>query len=203
MTAGFDRLSAVIDRSYNLPDSFLSGLQLWRVDLNLRTAFLPYREQMKILDFRGAIFGFEVSYQSFQGFGFLDEFNSLGPGERARLGRTATRPRGAIGKILPRGSLTICMSGAGRTRRHPRAGALPGTGRYRATIQRSKSIQALVSAIFHNRIGVPPNYCEASRIYFALLNIEIYRAGPADIRLPFYGIRLPRPTHSRPAMKPV
>ena len=36
--------------------------------------------------------------QSFQGFGFTNDFASMGLGERARLGCSATRPRGVIGK---------------------------------------------------------------------------------------------------------
>ena len=64
----------------------------------------------------------------------------MGLGERARLGRTATRPRGAIGKTRPEGCSKFSKSGAGRTRRHPRAGALPGTGHYRAIVQKHIAI---------------------------------------------------------------
>ena len=54
--------------------------------------------------------------------------------KRARLGRAATRPRGASGENRLWGRLKLSKSGAGRTRRRPRAGALPATGRYRATV---------------------------------------------------------------------
>jgi len=67
----------------------------------------------------------------------------MGPGERARLGRTATRPRGAIGKTGQR-LLESFHVGRGAHPTAPEAGALPGTGRYRATVQKPKSIHALV-----------------------------------------------------------
>jgi len=43
-----------------------------------------------------------ILYQNLQDFGFSDDFDSMGLGERARLGRTATRLRGAIGKFWPK-----------------------------------------------------------------------------------------------------
>ena len=84
-----------------------------------------------------------VLYQSLQGFGFSDDFTWKGPGERARLGRTATRPRGAIGKIRPeaaRSSPSRARGAPDGTRGRARS---PGPG---AAAPLSKSTQLLVLA---------------------------------------------------------
>ncbi len=49
-----------------------------------------------------------------------DRLRAKVPGSAPALGRTATRPRGAIGKNPAKGRSNLTMSGAGRTRRHPR-----------------------------------------------------------------------------------
>jgi len=63
-------------------------------------------------------------YQSLRGFGFSNDSASMGLGERARLGRTATRPRGAIGKT---GQRPLESSHVGRA---PRDRALPPAHRF-------------------------------------------------------------------------
>lgn len=56
-----------------------------------------------------------------------------GPGDHARLGRTGTRLAGQFEKKMrPQAGEYFNKSGARRTRQRPRAGALPGTMRYRA-----------------------------------------------------------------------
>ena len=78
--------------------------------------------------------------QSLQGFEFSDDFASMGLKDRVRLGRTATRPR-PCGKNPAGGRLKLSMSGAGRTRRHPRRVRTPGPG---AAAPSSKKTQSHV-----------------------------------------------------------
>ena len=70
-----------------------------------------------------------------RGFGFLGDFISMGLWERARPRAHRHAPSRGDGKNPTGGRWNFSESGAGRTRRRPSSGALPGTGRYRATFR--------------------------------------------------------------------